>query len=918
MSFSSSSPAKGSHRTLVDGSDSAGAYPRRMEEASVAGESPDRSEQRKSSGTAPGERDPRLAVFRETEAPEESGGRVATDTATAVFRTPPSVDDDAPEGLAETVGPCEGSKGADGAAEGAGEATNGNATGREEVSGASKGASGGSDGPEDSDGDAIDADGPGDADDPDGAGGPDDAEAPGEGDARLRAAVAAWVSQDETDETDGAVDKAGTSGKADEQDDAGDKGDGGDDDATAKGGADVVAVPKSREEALKEPAKESVETPFDDAEKSATDAETDDGPEAGADDKAEEAEEAEERVEVEADGKPGTEHAEDAEPAADAEVEKADAEVEKTAPTEDPKGSAEPAKSEGPAGSADPEESAKSEDGSGIDQPTAVFRALRPPKLDQPTTALKITPPPADKAAGKSSGKPAESSAGKKAKSGSAPEPSAKETKEAKAPKPDPESPAERTSKFLPLRTDDVRPAPAPRKPESLAPAAAADSSLSGAERTRQQPMPPRPPLDLLAELTNTPPPRETPVRTAVRRVKIWTPLVLLLLVAFAIAQAVRPLPAPVLGLSAKPTYTFAGEKLAMPWPEEGQGAVEVEGVGSIGGYGKQKSAPIASVAKVMTAYVILKQHPIAGKETGPEIEVDKKAGEDAGRLDESNAPIKEGQKYTERQMLQLLMIPSGNNTARLLARWDAKSEKAFVAKMNAAAKDLGMNDSTYTDPSGLEASTKSTPADQIKLAEAVMKNDVFREIVNMPQADIPGVGKTIYNNNNILLQPGVSGIKTGSSTPAGGNLVWAADTIIDGKSRRVIGAVMGAEADGTLDNKLQRALQNSLKLIQTAQKGVDSAKVVKKGDVVGYVDDGLGGRTPVVATRDLKAIGWGGLQVTLDIGEDGKEIPHTAKAGAVVGSVTVGTGTGKVSVPVALQKDLVEPGYDQKLRRIS
>lgn len=890
----------------------------------MAGESPDRSEQRKSSGTAPGERDPRLAVFRETEAPEESGGRVATDTATAVFRTPPSVDDDAPEGPAETVGASEGSKGADGAAKGAGEATNGNATGREEVSGASKGASGGSDGPEGSEGDASDADGPGDADDPDGA------EAPGEGDARLRAAVAAWVSQDETDETDetdGAVDKAGTAGTADEQDDAGD------DDATAKGDADVVAVPKSREEALKEPAKESVETPFDDAEKSATDAETDDGPEAGADDKAEEAEEAKERVEVKADGKPGTEHAEDGEAAADAEVEKADAEVEKTAPTEDPeaaeapKGSAEPAKSgepaksEGPTGSADPEGSAKSEDGSGIDQPTAVFRALRPPKLDQPTTALKITPPPADKAAGKSSGKPAESSAGKKTKSGSALEPSAKETKEtkeAKAPKPDPESPAERTSKFLPLRTDDVRPAPAPRKPESLAPAAAADASLSGAERTRQQPMPPRPPLDLLAELTNTPPPRETPVRTAVRRVKIWTPLVLLLLVAFAIAQAVRPLPAPVLGLSAKPTYTFAGEKLAMPWPEEGQGAVEVEGVGSIGGYGKQKSAPIASVAKVMTAYVILKQHPIAGKETGPEIEVDKKAGEDAGRLDESNAPIKEGQKYTERQMLQLLMIPSGNNTARLLARWDAKSEKAFVAKMNAAAKDLGMNDSTYTDPSGLEASTKSTPADQIKLAEAVMKNDVFREIVNMPQADIPGVGKTIYNNNNILLQPGVSGIKTGSSTPAGGNLVWAADTIIDGKSRRVIGAVMGAEADGTLDNKLQRALQNSLKLIQTAQKGVDSAKVVKKGDVVGYVDDGLGGRTPVVATKDLQAIGWGGLQVTLDIGEDGKEIPHTAKAGTLVGSVTVGTGTGKVSVPVALQKDLVEPGYGQKLKRIS
>lgn len=71
--------------------------------------------------------------------------------------------------------------------------------------------------------------------------------------------------------------------------------------------------------------------------------------------------------------------------------------------------------------------------------------------------------------------------------------------------------------------------------------------------------MPPKPPLDLLAELTNTPPPPETPVRTAVRRVKIWTPLVLLLLIIFAIAQIVRPLPEPALGLSADPTYTFEG-----------------------------------------------------------------------------------------------------------------------------------------------------------------------------------------------------------------------------------------------------------------------------------------------------------------------------------------------------------------------
>ncbi|MGW3803768.1 D-alanyl-D-alanine carboxypeptidase [Streptomyces clavifer] len=547
------------------------------------------------------------------------------------------------------------------------------------------------------------------------------------------------------------------------------------------------------------------------------------------------------------------------------------------------------------------EDSEPTGDKRGVDQPTTAFKALAPKRVDQPTTALKLPPREPER-------------------------------------KSDPETPAERTSTFVPLRSDDIRPAPKAgeaagasaspvgptvtpditAKPGAPKTSATPAAGLVEAERTRQQPMPPKPPLDLLAELTNTPPPRQTPVRTVFRRVKIWTPLVLLLVVVFAIAQAVRPLPEPALVLSADPTYTFGGEKLDMPWPAEGQGAVEVEGVGTIGSYGTEKSAPIASVAKIMTAYVILQGHPITGKQDGEEIVVDETAGEEANRPDESTAPIKEGQKYTQRQMLQLLMIPSGNNVARLLARWDAKTVDAFVGKMNAAAKDLGMTKSVYTDPSGLEATTRSTPADQLKLAKAVTRNDVFREIVNMPQADIPGIGKTIYNNNVILLEDGVNGIKTGSSTPAGGNLVWTADTVIDGKNRRIIGAVMGADLDGTLDAKLQRAIQNSLKLIKAAQKGVESATVVKKGQVVGYVDNGLGGRTPVVSTKDLKAVGWGGLEVDLKMTDGGTTPAQAAEAGTVVGEVTVGTGTGKVSAPVALRSEMTEPAFGDKLTRIT
>ncbi|MEU5801942.1 D-alanyl-D-alanine carboxypeptidase [Streptomyces sp. NPDC047804] len=905
----------------------------------MAGESPGKSDQRKSSGTAEG-RDPRFAVFREPVAEADGGtavGKTAdgsadagTDSETAVFRLPPSGKAEASEGASGSSKGAEGPGGASTAQEGASAPSEAGDTAAK-ASEAPK-ASADADAPEPA-GAAADS----------GAGDGADADAGPEAEAEGGTGADAEPDADEKPAADaepeaGAADSqpAEDAEPASDSERAADSGREEAAEAAAGSEAGSDTAPKPTDARLRAAVAAWVATGPDD-EAAAQDGDPEDAdktPRADAEpseaDGKAAAKDGAAVTEAKAPGDGGaTKAVAAAKPTDDA---PADSDSDHKGDKGDAKGSADAEPSAGtedaspaPAASSTPrvpktreeatpaKEPESASDGRGIDHPTAVFKAPRAEQLDQPTTALKLP----TKAKPKAEEQEEREEQGKAAERKPSWASKVAGTTEA------PEAPAERTSKFVPLRSDDVRPAPVvgptvtPDVAASPGTPGAPGAGLAEAERTRQQPMPPRPPLDLLAELTNTPPPPETPVRTAVRRVKIWTPLVLLLLIVFAIAQAVRPLPEPALTLSADPTYTFGGEKLDMPWPEEGQGAVEVEGVGTIGTYGKEKSAPVASVAKIMTAYVILQGHPITGKEDGEQIVVDAKAGEEADRPDESTAPIKEGQKYTQRQMLQLLMIPSGNNVARLLARWDATTEKAFVEKMNAAAKDLGMTNSVYTDPSGLESTTRSTPADQLKLAKAVMQNDVFREIVNMPQAEIPGIGKMIYNNNNILLEPGVSGIKTGSSTPAGGNLVWTADTVIDGKSRRIIGAVMGADVDGTLDAKLQRALQTSLALIQTAQDGVDSATVVKKGQVVGYVDNGFGTRTPVVATKDLKAVGWGGLEVDLKLTDGGKAPAHVAEAGTVVGEVTVGSGTGKVSAPVALQSAMTEPGFGDKLTRI-
>ncbi|CAM5538723.1 serine-type D-Ala-D-Ala carboxypeptidase OS=Streptomyces tendae OX=1932 GN=GUR47_27135 PE=3 SV=1 [Streptomyces tendae] len=546
-----------------------------------------------------------------------------------------------------------------------------------------------------------------------------------------------------------------------------------------------------------------------------------------------------------------------------------------------------------------------------VDQPTAVFKAPRP-AVDQPTTMLKLGDAAA---ASKKAGK-----AGKAGQSG-------------------PGDDAERTSKFVALRNPDDpatrKPPRAPENPEnpetppartppaeapkaSQAPRTGVTAARShvGPDRTTQQPLPPKPPLDLLAELTNTPPPPETPLRTTVRRVKIWTPLVILLLIVFGVVQSMRPLPAPTLDLTAQDSFTFDGGKPEIPWPSSGQAALDVQGIGSFGSSGDQKPVPIASVAKVMTAYVILRDHSLKSGADGPKIKIDQAAEDQSQAGQESTVNVTAGDSISQREALESILIASANNVARLLARWDAGSEKAFVAKMNAAAKDLGMTNTTYTDPSGLNNTTVSTAVDQVKLAKEAMKEPAFREVAAMMSYDdYKGVNHS--NWNHLVGHNDVVGIKTGTTTSALGNLVFAAKKEVGGETRTIVGAVVRQPAGGADNTILGAALDSSDKLIRAAQDTLRSSTILKKGSVVGYVDDGLGGRTPVVATQDVKAVGWAGLTVKLTF--DADEVPHTAPAGTKVGTLTVGDGgtSGAVKVPVALRDDLAEPGLSAKLTRL-
>ncbi|MEU9255944.1 D-alanyl-D-alanine carboxypeptidase [Streptomyces sp. NPDC048270] len=404
------------------------------------------------------------------------------------------------------------------------------------------------------------------------------------------------------------------------------------------------------------------------------------------------------------------------------------------------------------------------------------------------------------------------------------------------------------------------------------------------------------------------------------RRAGLWGRVVLpclLAVVGMAAVQLTRPLPAPVLTATQALPLTFPGH-LALPWPDQGQGAVEAPGLAPMGGFGNPRPVPIASVAKVMTAYAILRDHPLGAGEEGPRIAVDARAVEDGRAVDESRIPgLREGQEFGQRDMLKMLLLPSANNIARLLARWDTgtTTEDAFVARMNAAARDLGMYDTTYTDPSGLDADTVSTAADQLKLARAAMAAEAFREIVRLPAATVDGLPAPLVNSNGLLPSSlGVRGIKTGSSTPAGGALMWAAYVDVGGSEQPVLGVMLGQHASGPdvdAGDSLALALDRSRTLVEAARAALSERVVIAAGTAVGHLDDGLGTRTPVVAVEDLRLPGVAGQQLHMRL--TGGPAGVTA-ARATAGTLTVSAGTVSRSVPVLLARERTRPSVLSRL----
>ncbi|HEY1445768.1 MAG TPA: hypothetical protein VGF51_12785 [Acidimicrobiales bacterium] len=398
------------------------------------------------------------------------------------------------------------------------------------------------------------------------------------------------------------------------------------------------------------------------------------------------------------------------------------------------------------------------------------------------------------------------------------------------------------------------------------------------------------------------------------RRFIAWLiALVLIALLAGAITQWVRPLHASSLAIQ---NVRLPGTTPTFAWPTSGEAAATVEGSGSLGQVRGSQPVPVAGLIDVLTAYVILADHPLAQGADGPSIPVTSDtltAYQNGQASQQAEVPVAAGESLTELQALQGMLIDNGTDMATLLADWDAGNTTAFVAKMTTTAQKLGLSNTHITDPSGADPATTSTAEDLVRLGEKALSVSILRQIVSLgqPSVLIP-MTNVVYNLNFDLGRDGIIGIKTASDSSSQGCYLVAAQQNIGGKVVTVVGAVLG-QPGGSLGPNTS-AVDAGGALVKSIFAALHSYPVFTPGQTVGLVGGPWGATAPVTVTQPVNVVGWPGLTVTLVARRD---IPKGAlPKGASVGTLRAIVGTTSTNVPLHTAAPLSAPGWWWRLTR--
>ena len=386
--------------------------------------------------------------------------------------------------------------------------------------------------------------------------------------------------------------------------------------------------------------------------------------------------------------------------------------------------------------------------------------------------------------------------------------------------------------------------------------------------------------------------PRGRPSAAVLRRRRIVVAVGVIasaLLLIVAVVQLTSPLPLPVVRTSLSSQMTAPGVAPSLPWPVNGQAAVAVPSAGLLLQSAPEQPVPVASLTKIMTAYVILVDHPLPTSSTGPSVTMTAQDVADLAadeRANETSIPVRAGEVLNERQLLDGLMVHSASDFADALARWDSGSVPAFVVRMNALVASLGLSDTHFADASGYDPSSTSTAADLLRLATAAMRIPTFAAVVAQPAVVLPE-GGLLVNYLPLVGVDNVVGVKSGFTPQAGGCVVLATRVQIAGQSQVALAAVTGQNGFDVL----AVASRLALTLSNDAVSGVESVPVISEGNKVGTATtpwSGSDGALPLLTASSVSVLAWPGERIETTVSVRGVRLGEQSGAVAAVASVDV------------------------------
>lgn len=320
-------------------------------------------------------------------------------------------------------------------------------------------------------------------------------------------------------------------------------------------------------------------------------------------------------------------------------------------------------------------------------------------------------------------------------------------------------------------------------------------------------------------------------------------------------AALVGALTVPLVGAPARVTLSVRPDpsrRTAIAWPAEGSAALYVPSAGIAVGH-HVRVVPIASLTKMMTALVALARLPLAPGATGPCLTVGpaQVATYDAMvALDESSVVVAPGERLCESDLLAGTLVHSAGNYAVMLAEMAAGTTGAFVAMMNARAAAMGLAGTHYADVTGYDPASVSTATDQARVAAALMRFAVVRDLVDQATVTLPVAG-TVTSYTPFVGEGAVIGVKSGRTGPAGGCDAMAV-TFRAGGRRRVLYAVVTGQRDGDV---LAAAGAAALALADSAL-AARASLVLRPGRPVATVGFGEG-TVPLTVTRTVRLSWW-------------------------------------------------------------